>query len=133
ASPGVLEEVLFIADGGVTWGDSWITSLAVGEDPTDGVGVGDYLVVVSNDSNSLHYADWESVLNGAETWSEVTTGFVATGEPNAIASAGAADTWIVGDGGYVYYSESIVDGVEVLDAGAPTTEDLNDVDAYDAE
>jgi len=133
ASPGVLAEVLFTADGGVTWGDSWITSLAVGEDPTDAVGVGDYLVVVSNDSNSLHYANWEDVLNGAETWSEVTTGFVVTGEPNAIASAGAADTWIVGDGGYVYYSESIVDGVEVLDAGAATTEDLNDVDAYDAE
>lgn len=133
ASPGVLAEVLFTSDAGVTWGDTWVDSLDVGEDPNDATGVGDYLVIVSNDSNSLHYADKDNIINGAETWAEVTTGFVVTGEPNAIVSASAADTWIVGDGGYVYYSESIVDGVEVLDAGAATTEDLNDVDAFDTE
>lgn len=133
ASPGVLAEVLFTADGGITWGDTWITTLAIGEDPTDAEKVGDYYVVISNDSNSLHYANVDDVLAGTETWNEVTNGFVVTGEPNAIVSVGGADTWIVGDVGYIYYSDDITSGVEVLDAGAATAQNLYAVDAYDVD
>lgn len=132
-SPGVLAEVLFSDDGGTIWEDTWITSLDLGEDPDDGEMVGDYYVVVSNDSGSMHMAVIDEIYTGDETWNEVLTGFELGGPPNAIVSVGNADTWIAGDGGYIYYSSSITDGVEVVENASATTENLNAIDAYDAE
>lgn len=133
ASPGLLPEVVFSADSGVTWADTWITTFAAGEDPIDADDVGDYLVVISNETDSIHYALLADIINGAETWTEVATGIVAAGSPNAIYSVGPSDTFIVGDGGYVYHSDDITSGVSVQDAGSATAENLYDVTAFDAE
>jgi len=89
--------------------------------------------VVSEDTESLHYAYKEDILDGTETWVEVTTGFVASRGPRAISSADPRNTWIVGAGGYVYYTEDPTSGVEVQSAGATTAQDLNDVDAFNSQ
>lgn len=126
-SPGLAVEIVFTEDGGATFQQTTITTLAAGE-AVDGIAcVGTNLVVISKDSNSLHYAPIADVIANSETWTEVTTGFAIGGEPNAIFSLGGTRTWIVGDGGYIYFSADITAGVEVQSAGAVTAENLNDV------
>jgi len=129
-SPGVLPEVVYSDDGFVTSGDTWIDTLAIGEDPTGAECVDPYLAVVSNASNSLHYANKTDILNGAETWAEVTTGFVAGFEPNCIVAADPSHVWIGADAGYIYFSSDIVSGVSVQDEAVATTEDINAIDCY---
>ena len=134
SSPGLLPEVIVTEDGFTTIAnESPIDTLAAGEDPTGATCVGSNLVVVSNTDNALHYADKSELILGTETWARVDSGFVVTGEPNAIAGFGPFDTWIVGDGGYVYFSSDPTNGVTVKDAGVATTEDLNDVDVLSTE
>jgi len=119
-SPGILPEVIWTEDGGVTWSNQYIDTLGASENPSGAACIGGKLVVISHDSCSLHWAS----LDDLDTWTEVTTGFVAGGCPNAIYSADASHTWIVGDGGYVYFTSDPMMGVEVQDPGLATTQDM---------
>lgn len=132
-SPTTPADVVFSLDAGSVWYAHDIDSLGAAEDP-DGVDrVGAYLVVVSNASASLHYA-LKSEFDGITdpTFTEVTTGFVASGEPNDIWSAGNT-AFIVGDGGYVYMTSDPTAGVTVVDAGSATVDVLNAVHGLSAE
>lgn len=126
-SPGLGPEVVYTEDGGQTWLEELIDTLGLAEAPMDAACVGDKLVVISNDSNSLHYAYFTDM----GTWVEVVTGFVVTGEPNAIWSVDARHTWIVGDGGYIYFTDDPTTGVEAQDAGVATVQNLADVHFID--
>lgn len=131
-SPGVKAEVIYSDDGFVTAADLVINSLDLGQDASAIAQIGDNIVVASNDSVSIHYMDKDDLFNGvADSWTEVTTGFVQG--PNDMVSLNAAATWLVGDAGYIYYSEDITGGVTVLDAGVTTSENLNAIAAYDLE
>lgn len=130
-SPGLPAEVLFSGDSGTTVEDTTITSIGANEDPTGLACVGTYLVVISNDSESAHYAPLADILNGVEVWTEIATGFVAAKGPNAIFSLGSVFTWIVGDGGYIYFSDDITAGVEVQSAGSVSSENLLDIHGID--
>ncbi|KKN01599.1 hypothetical protein LCGC14_1126190, partial [marine sediment metagenome] len=130
-SPGLAAEIVFTSDGGATFGSTAITTLGLANNPSAFACVGTNLVVISNDSDSLHYAPIVDILNGTETWTEVTTGFVAAGSPNEIFSLGRTKTWIVGDGGYVYFSEDITASVTVQTAGTVTIEILSDIHGVD--
>ena len=124
ASPGLSAEVGISADTGATWDQHDITTLAVDEQPSDAVVVGDYLVIVSNDSNSIHFA----LLSDLDSWTEITTGLVAAGRPNAIFRLSDSYVWIVGDAGYIYFSEDVIAGVEVQEDGtASGGEALSDI------
>lgn len=128
-SPGLPAELLASEDGGATWTEYVINSLAFNEDPSGMAIVGNYMVVVSNDSGSLHYAS----LDDLSTWTEVTTGFDVLGPPNAIFALNSTAVWIVGDAGYIYFTEDITTGVTVQSTGAPASnQDLYDVHAHDA-
>lgn len=131
ASPGLGGGVLYSADGGATWTDTLITTLGATEDPTGLACSGIYLAVISNDSDSLHYAPLADILDGTETWAEVTSGFVGAKGPNAIYSQGATFNWIVGDGGYIYFSDDVTSGVDVQSAGGQTTQNLNAINGSD--
>lgn len=130
-SPGLPAEIVFSADGGVTYLDTNITTLAASEDPNEFACVGVNLVVVSEDSESLHFAPLADIFNASETWTEVTTGFVATFGPLAIHAESPRHVWIVGESGYIYFSSDITASVTVQDAGIATTQNLNSVHAYD--
>lgn len=128
-SPGLSAEVLYTEDGGGTVGDTNVTTLAANEDPDDIACVGANVIVISEDSISLHYADLTDILDGVETWNEVATGFVEG--PRAIWNVDPSHTWIVGAGGYVYFTDDPTAGVEVQSAGSATTQPLNDIHALD--
>lgn len=126
ASPGMPAELLVSDDGGATWEDYDITTLATGEDPSDMACVGNWIVVTSQDSGSMHIAPNTDLTD----WQEVTTGFVDN--PMAIFALSATQVWIVGDAGYIYFTDDVSVGVAVQDAGATTNKQLNDVMAADS-
>lgn len=134
SSPGLLPEVQVSTNGMQTIAvESTITTMSIGEDPSDAACVGDNLVVISNTGLALHYADLSLLALGTATWTEVTTGFVTAKGPIAIDNYGPFDTFIAGAGGYIYYTTDPTGGVTVADAGVATTQDLNDIYCYSAE
>lgn len=131
-SAGLPPVVIVSDDGGATGLSIAINSLGAGEDPDAGAWVGDNLVVVAADSESLHYASIDDLINNAAApFTEVTTGFVATKGPQAIYSPGPNDVFIVGLGGYIYYTTDPTDGVTVASAGTVTTNNLTAVHGID--
>jgi photosystem II stability/assembly factor-like uncharacterized protein len=131
-SPGTPGDVIYSIDKGTTWFAHDIDTLGAAEAPSGVAVVGSYVVVVSNASASQHYAaksEFDTVSDPAFT--EVATGYVASGEPNATWSVGNK-AFVVGDGGYVYLIEDATAGVSVLDAGSATVDDLLDVHALSA-
>lgn len=128
-SPGLPAELIYSSDGGATIGETNITTLAVDEDPSGMACVGTRLAVVSNDSDSLHYATIIDILNATpEVWVEVD---VPSAAPNAIFSLGSAQTWIVGAGGFVWFTDDITVPAVVQDAGIATADNLLDIHGYD--
>lgn len=132
-SPGLAAELIWTEDGGTTWNDDNISTLSPTENPNGLACIGTNLVVVSDDSESLHYAPIADILDGSAVWTEVTTGFVATKGPRAVFTLGPSLTWMVAEGGYVYFTDDPTAGVEVQDAGVATVNDLNDIHGYDEE
>ena len=130
-SPGLPAEVIFSEDGGQTFGDTNVTTLAANEDPSAVGCVGTNLVVTSEDSESAHYAPIADILLGVETWVEVSTGFVSGKGPRNMFSISRTFTWIVGAGGYIYFTDDITAGVEVQTAGSVTVQDLNAIHGWD--
>jgi len=127
--PGTPADVVFSLDGGDTWYAHDIDTLGAAEAPNALACIGEYLVVVSNASNSLHYALLDDVTDVIDpAWTEVAVGFVAGGEPNDIWSVGTK-AWIVGDFGYIYVCTDPTAGVTVQDAGETTISQLNAVHA----
>jgi photosystem II stability/assembly factor-like uncharacterized protein len=130
-SPGLLPEVGVSVNGLTSIArETTITTAAIADTMTGAACIGDNLVVIDNTTPSLHYADLTDLQDGIATWTKITTGFVAAKGPNAIDSYDPFDTWIVGDGGYVYYTSDPTVGVTVQDAGVATTQNLKAVDAY---
>ena len=128
-SPGTAPDIIWSIDGGRTWAEDDINSMLAAETANGLACVGDNLVVVSNDSASIHYKPIATIIAGtALGWIENATGIVAGGEPNDIWSVGNF-AFIVGDGGYVYSLVDAASGVTVLSAGDVTTENLQAVKA----
>lgn len=130
-SPGILTELVYTYDGGQNWFDMTISTFAGVEVPSAVRCVGNFVVVVSNTSQSLHYIAISEALAGIPSWNEVSTGFVGAGAPNAIHSISSSHTWIVGNGGYVYFTSDPTGGVTVQSAGSATTQNLNAIHALD--
>jgi photosystem II stability/assembly factor-like uncharacterized protein len=123
--------IIYSSDGGLTWTDEQVQSA----DPADVcpqlLNVGSYVVVINATADAIEYCTQANLIAGAADWTTVVTGFVGAGTPQAMWSAGPANTWIVGDGGYIYLMTDPADGVTVQDAGSATAENLNDVAGID--
>lgn len=130
-SPGLPAELIYSPDAGVTLGESIVTTLAANEDPNALACVGAYLVVVSEDSVSLHYAALADILEGTAVWAEVTTGFVADKGPLDIFSLSGVLTWIAAEGGYIYFTDDPTSSVTVQSAGSVTVNDLKAIHGSD--
>lgn len=130
-SPDTMPDFVYSIDGGVTWYVHDTETLTAA--PTAIECLGDYVFVISNVENNLHYV-LKSEADGITdpTWTQVATGFVTGGEPNDTWSTGQY-AFVVGDGGYIYGTSDVTAGVSVLDAGALTTEDLFCVHGLSAE
>lgn len=133
-SPGLSAEVIFTEDGGANWLDTLITTLAANEDPDDMECCGINLVVISEDSESLHYAPLAEILNESEVWTEVTNGFVAGQGPRAMWAGSSCHLWMVGAGGYIYFTNDPTAGVtELQNAGVATVQDFNAIHGFDTQ
>lgn len=131
ATPGTKPSLLYSGDGGETFSSQDITTLFSNESIEDAEVLSGDLVLISNTSLSIHWTDIELLYSGNNTWNEVTTGFVAAKNPNAMYSLDARHTWIVGNGGYIYFCANHKVGVTVQDAGVATTQHLQAVHALD--
>jgi len=134
-SPGTSAVVYVSSNGGGSAIASPITGLAANQDPNAMACVGEYLVVVSEDAEALFYALLSDLQSApaSTTWTMVATGFVSTKGPQGIYAAGPNNVWIVGEGGYIYYTENPTDGVEATpqSAGSITVENLSSVHGID--
>lgn len=126
-SPGSNATIVYSTDGGATLGVTHIDTLLSSEDPSAATCVGTNYVVLSNEGIALHYAPLATIFTNLDTWTKVTTGFIAAGKPNAIFSLGAAFTWIAADAGYVYFSADIPSGVTVQTNGSVSAQNLNSI------
>lgn len=131
ASPGVTSELVYTTDGGATWSETNVSSLPANRVASSLACVGPYLVVFSNTDDSLHYAKISDILAGTATWTRVATGIVASGSPNAVVSLGRTQTWVAGDGGYIYTSADITSGLTPQTSGDVTAQNLNAISALD--
>lgn len=133
-SAGAAPVVIASDDGGATGTSITINTLASNEDPNAGAWVGDNLVIVSEDSESLHYASIDDLMNNvASPFTEVTTGFETGKGPQAIFAPSPNDVFIVAEGGYVYHTNDPTQGVEVQSNGSVTVNDLTTVHGIDNE
>lgn len=132
ASPGLKPSVIYTSNGGTTWTETAVTTLAANEAGTALLCVGENLIVISADSESLHYTNLADMIAGSPSWTEVSTGFAAAKGPIAALSLGSTETWFVGEGGYIYFTDDPTAGVEVSDAGNATTQDLHSIHAFDS-
>lgn len=131
-TPGTLPSVVFSGDGGVTCDATDIDTLTSTEAPDDAACVTPDLIVISR-LGGMHMAPLTDILAGTEVWTEATAGFVAGQGPIAIWSTDPNHTWIVGEGGYVYFTADPRTGVVVQDPGVATIRDLQDVHAVDSD
>lgn len=132
-SEGTAPDIYYSLDKGSIWAEDEINTLVALQTADALACLGNYLFVVSNDSGSLHWKLRADVDAGvALGWAEVSTGFVVTKEPNDVWSVGTG-AFIVGDGGYVYWTTDPTAGVSVLDAGVADPSHLNAVHAISDE
>lgn len=133
ATPGTQPILLYSDDGGDTFDQQTIDTLFSNEAISGSAIIGGDLVLITNAGNELHYTDIDLLYKNDNDWQQVDSGFVVGHGPNAISSADVRHTWIVGDGGYIYFAKNHKVGVTVQDAGAATAQNLNAVHALDAE
>ncbi len=131
-SPTTMSDITWAIDGGAVFTTADIGSMSVGDEPDEVDCVADYVVVVTNDGAAHEYAlSSEFTVGGAPLFTEVTSTDYTAGPPNAIDSYGQ-EAFIVGDAGYIYLLTDPTFAPTTLDAGAATSENLNDVDALSA-
>lgn len=129
-SPTTPADVVFSLDGGTTIYAHDIDTLGTSDNPSGIICLGDNLVVVSEASESLHYApiaDFNAYTDPAFT--EVSTGFVV-GAGGRKMSATPNRIYIAAADGYIYMTENPASGVTALESGSLTTSDFNDIVAY---
>lgn len=128
ASPGAKPDVIYSIRGG-TPVSAPVNSAAVSEDIIDLKVVGPYLVALTqtgggSQTGAMHYA-----LIGASgapgSWTKVVAGFVGGKQPTNMLVLSPTEVFISANGGYVYKSSDVTQGVTVLPAsGATTTSNL---------
>lgn len=131
-SPTFQAEVVYSVDGGTSWTNINITGLSAAGVPTAIDVVGDYLVVLVNSTLSHFYTliDSDTGIPGS-TWTQVTSGYVASAGPRDLVVLGPSEVIIVGDGGYVYRATDITAAVTAISAGVVTTASLRRVHGSD--
>lgn len=133
ATPGTIPSLLYSSDGGDNFSTQNISSMFSNESINDSAVIGSSLVLVSGTSNSMHWTDLSELKEGNNTWLEVVNGFVASKSPNALSSSDVRHTWIVGNGGYIYFAANHKTGVTVQDPGVATSQNLNAIHALSSQ
>lgn len=129
ASPGLLPELIYTVDGGATISQKSIENLGAAEIPLAIDIVGNYVVVLGADA--YYYAPINNRTGVVGTFTKVSTGFNATYTPNDMFVVSPREIYFAADGGYIYKSTNILNGVSYLEQGNATSSDLHRVYAQD--
>jgi hypothetical protein len=129
ATPGTQPIALWSVDGGETWTSKTIDTLFSNEDISDADFIGGDFVLISNTAHEIHYIDAPDLFDAGGTWQQNGNGFVVGKNPKKMVSVDPRHTWIVGDGGYVYFAKDHRTTIDVQDAGVATSQNLNAVSA----
>jgi len=121
ASPGLPAELVFSIDGGVTWAQQLIDAFGATEDPLAIDIVGNKLVIIG--SNAYYWAIFND-QGQPGTFTKVTSGFVAGGNPTDLYVLNTNNVFFSGLLGYIYKATDITAGVTVVDAGVATSDGL---------
>ena len=126
-STGEPPSVTYSVDGGANWTTMAAITGAVSTDVPVAIDiVGAYLIVCFKDAGTGgYYVSEIDAITGipSSTWTKVTTGFSGTDSPNDMIVKSPSEIWFVGDGGAIYKSTSVLNGVTSQDS--PTSQDLN--------
>ncbi len=128
-SPGLPSEVVFTVDGGDTWTNIGIDGMGATELALAIDIVGKYLIVLGEDNYYWAEINYKTGIPGAFT--QVNEGIVGAGSPTDIYVLSPREVFFCGDGGYVYKATDITAGMEAIDEGDATGEDLNRIDGVD--
>lgn len=131
ATPGTPPTLLFSDDNGDTWSTENIATMFSEESISGAHCIGGNLVLITQEGNEIHYRNIDDLFIGEGAWAQNDNGFVPGGEPLAIWSVDANHTWIVGIGGYIYFTANPEANVMVQDPGVVTLQPLRDVHAFD--
>lgn len=118
-SPGLPSHLVFSTDGGATWTQRNIDGMTVSEDPLAIDIAGDKLVVIGTDA--YFWSQINAFTGVPGTFTKVTTGFVAAKSPRDLYVLNPREVFFVGDGGYIYKSSDVTQGVTTVDAAAATS------------
>jgi hypothetical protein len=131
-SPGTPAELIFTTTGwkGFTYQVN-ITGLGATTDPIAMDVAGRYLIIVSAADNGYYYAEINALTGVPGLFTFVSSGFVASKQPQDIYVASPREVYFVGAGGYIYKSTDITTGVTVIDAGSTTTNTLRRITGAD--
>lgn len=131
-SAGAPPSVYFTDNGGGVIAETNVTSMTA-SDNGQAIGFdGTRIFVASSDTDSIHYASLQDILDASETWIEAA-GNVVTGKgPQAIYVAGPRDIFFAALGGYIYKTSAVVNGpTDILSNGSLTSENLLDIHGVD--
>jgi photosystem II stability/assembly factor-like uncharacterized protein len=125
-SPGLSSQLLYTANGGVTWAAMDIPTLA-GLSAARMAPQGIYCVVVSTNQAAYHYALFSDIQNGTIRWVSQTSGFLAGKSPKCITVKDPNTGFIGAQGGVIYLLSSVGSAVTVLADGTQSAQDVNDI------
>ncbi len=123
-SPGLSGQLLYSLNKGATWTGIDISTLG-GKSPNRFAPMGNRIIVVSQATGSHHYATLTAGVPG--TWTQVTSGYVATQGPRAVYVKNSSAAFLAAAGGYIYYLASATGSPAVLTDGSISAQDLNDI------
>ncbi len=126
-SPGFYGDAVIYksTDGGSTWVEQ-TNSMTNANDNLSAVScIGDVVVITNEDTGEYQFSN-----DGGTTWTLVTG---LANAPNDVFVLGQTKIWIVGDGGYIWFSNDKGASVSTQDAGVTTTQNLNAVHFADSE
>lgn len=89
--------------------------------------MGKYLIGVANSPNGHFYQTFAGVDAASTNWTSVTSGYVASKQPQAIYVKSPSQAYLAGNGGYVYLLRNATSAPTVLTDGSLTTQNFNDI------
>jgi hypothetical protein len=129
--PGTPAEVIYTVDGGATFAQQNITGLGGTVDPTGIALAGNNLIVLDTAGNGYWYAEINTITGVPGTWTNVTSGFVASKQPTDMYVAGSRASLLLANGGYIYRSTDIASGVTAIETGNVNTSNYQRIHGQD--
>lgn len=116
-SPGIPAEVVWTIDGGSTYSQTNITGLGGTVDPTGIEIFGNFVVVLDTAGNGYHASEVNRFTGAPLSWSNVTTGFTTSNQPNDMFVANSGLMFLCGQNGRIYKVTNVLTGATEIFTG----------------